>query len=360
MAVALAQGLSSYSVGEILVGNSSSCVPVSKRVDVVLNRLGSYAGAFCDWDNRFGTRFNVLMDALAQRLQDVEVAKNWNPINGMLHEPVVPLADAVGATMSDPDMAAVTDLHEMNVHVVTAASFARTHRSQHPADPLSEEDIAVIQLYTQQTPLYPIMNTRLRSLDREVLKPFRPYIKLLLVALAKLPKRSCTVYRGVREDLSAHFNGPPGEERMWWQFSSATSRLDVLRSPQFFGPQGRRTLFTIEAVAAIDISAYSALPEAELLLPPHTHVEVMGTLPWGTGATIVQLRAQPAPLDADFFRAAFAGQDARGFLEPPFELPMDLRQMPKLAGYLLVPQLNVLDYFADLWSLQMGRDQGHI
>src|SRR3569623_326320 len=115
------------------------------------------------------------MDALAQRVQAIEVDENFNPINGMKAEPVLPLADAARTAMADPDMAGAVDPDDLARCVTTALRFARKHLASHPQDPLGEEEIGAVHLYTQQTPLYAILNMRLR--DREPLKPFRPYVK---------------------------------------------------------------------------------------------------------------------------------------------------------------------------------------
>ena len=57
-----------------------------------------------------------------------------------------------------------------------------------------------------------------RDKNRSRLLPFRPFVKLLLAALGRLPHCTRVVHCGVRENLADHF-GTPGEDRIWWQFT---------------------------------------------------------------------------------------------------------------------------------------------
>jgi hypothetical protein len=53
---------------------------------------------------------------------------------------------------------------------------------------------------------------------------------------------------------------------IWWSFSSCTSKLKVLSNDMFLGDSGKRTLFNITHMSAVDISPYSVYPEeAEVL-----------------------------------------------------------------------------------------------
>ena len=53
---------------------------------------------------------------------------------------------------------------------------------------------------------------------------------------------------------------------------SCTAELEVLQDAHFLGASGDRTIFTVEAVAAVEITSYSVVggKEAELLLPPRS------------------------------------------------------------------------------------------
>eukprot|EP00906_Rhabdomonas_costata_P003687 RCo005588 len=56
----------------------------------------------------------------------------------------------------------------------------------------SEDDIAVIRLFAQESPFYSNLNCRLRNRNHELLKPLFPYLNWLILALLKLPP-----YRGI-------------------------------------------------------------------------------------------------------------------------------------------------------------------
>jgi len=78
---------------------------------------------------------------------------------------------------------------------------------------------------TQETPLYRVLNDRLRSEKRELLVPFFPYLKLLLGAIYKLPVIKCPVYRGIPKDLSKNFAS--GETYIWWGLTSTAAKIEV-------------------------------------------------------------------------------------------------------------------------------------
>ena len=120
----------------------------------------------------------------------------------------------------------------------------------------------------------------MREEDREILKPFFPYIKLLLTALYKLPAvRGDVVYRGLKGDHSKDY--PEGSTQMWWAFSSTTRSIEVLTSDLFLGDAGPRTMLHIQDCDGFDITPYSAMKqqEKEVLLAPGTEVEVHGVAP---------------------------------------------------------------------------------
>merc|ERR1711976_1012756 len=122
-----------------------------------------------------------------------------------------------------------------------------------------------------------MLNSRLRDRDRKKLKPFFPYLQLLLSARAKLPKFAGVVWRGVKDvDLRKHY--PKGKVLYWWAFSSTTKELSTLTNPMFLGTEGVRTVFNIHTRAGVDITRYSVFQgedsEAEVLLFPGTKLKV--------------------------------------------------------------------------------------
>jgi hypothetical protein len=68
-------------------------------------------------------------------------------------------------------------------------------------EPLSEDQICSIYMYTAPSPFYAILNALLRDKQRAGLKPFAPYLRLFMEALHALPARATHVYRGVKRNL---------------------------------------------------------------------------------------------------------------------------------------------------------------
>jgi len=163
---------------------------------------------------------------------------------------------------------------------------------------LTEDELAAIHLYTQETPLYRILNERLRSEKRQLLTPFFRYMKLLLKGLYKLPSVSTIVYRGVTTDLSTNFK--ENQDIIWWGFTSTSSNIKTLEDATFFGSTGARTMFHVEVVNGVDISQYSAnAQEAEIILFPGTFLEVKGVLKVDN-AKIIQMKQILVPGLIDF------------------------------------------------------------
>merc|ERR1719362_1562242 len=154
-------------------------------------------------------------------------------------------------------------------HVLTTADVPQLHRkakkclqwAQDPdRDPIGNttgDEAAAIQLYTQHSCLYPMLNSALRDHEHpENLKAFLPYLKLLLKGLNKLPLVRAKVCRGVRLDLHKQYNQLQGKTFTWWAFSSTTMDAKLMQSKLFLGNGGDRTLFSIDAIG-VDIAAFS-------------------------------------------------------------------------------------------------------
>jgi len=137
------------------------------------------------------------------------------------------------------------------------------------AENMTNEQAAAIMMYTQETCLYKRLNAALRKHDTRALEPFLPYMKLLLSALYQLPLTHVRTYRGVKCELYETYNKLVDHVWSWWSFSSTTKDKDVLLdSSLFLGREGKRTLFSVNAVG-VDIAPFSTMPgEEEILLLP--------------------------------------------------------------------------------------------
>ena len=202
------------------------------------------------------------------------------PIEGYEKMPVVSLEEAVKSLVS------IVPQVERNVFIVK-------HNCDEPEDGLTSDESASIMLYTYESQppedsLYVILNATLRSAQRQELKPWFLYLRLILTALARLPSKHRFVHRGVKEDFRKLY--PIGKPVIWWGFSSCTSSIGVLECENFFGKTGTRTLFQIECFSGKDVKKHSFIEkEDEILLLPARQFMVTSCLDSGNGLHIIQL-----------------------------------------------------------------------
>jgi hypothetical protein len=223
-----------------------------------------------------------------QRFMDLaaEPRRMLAPIRGYEKMPLVTLDEAV-----NPIVSYVPEVKRM---VWTVKQNCAS-----PADGLTTDQSASIMLYSfEWTPredsFYIVFNKVLRAEDRNKLKPWFLYLKLLVTSLSKLPSNHRTVYRGVKQDL--HHLYPEGSICVWWAFSSCTSSVKVLQSEEFLGKTGSRTMFNIECHSSKDIRRHSFYStENEVLLLAGRQFQVDSCLDSGNGLHIVQLKEIEPP-----------------------------------------------------------------
>ena len=208
------------------------------------------------------------------------------PITGVMESPLVDLMTA----------AEQTGVANMDSHSFMAVEKAEALQADGQLRGLSVDEAAAIALYTAECEFYRTLNVLLRNRSREALKPFFPYLRLLLQARSKLPKHTQSVWRGVKGvDLTGSF--PKGKKIFWWAFNSTSKNVSTLLDPMFCGTSGTRTQFMIEAVSGIDIAHYSMVDsEAEVLLFPGTKLEVVDVADMGHGLFQVHLREVKVPV----------------------------------------------------------------
>lgn len=205
------------------------------------------------------------------------------PIQGYENEDLVSLEEAVV-----PLIKIVPEVERM-VWTVKQNSFDCEYG-------LTDDEIAAVLLYTmewtpRQKSFYIILNQTLQAANRNLLKPWFFYLRLVMNSLAKIPLDSerTTVYRGVKADLSDQYSR--GSTITWWGFSSCTTNIEVLDNPNFLGCTGTRTLFSIDCCSAKSVKTFSVFPhEEEVLLPPGRQFEVKGRLDQGNGLHIIQMK----------------------------------------------------------------------
>ena len=232
--------------------------------------------------------------SLMTRVFDVanETLDNTNPIYGLKKTPLLSL-DA--ALQHSP----IYDNLTIGIRLALREADKRL-KSGKEKYIFSKDQIAAIQIYTQQSPLYGDLNTKLRSKNRQDLVPYFHYLKLFLTACYLLPPVKTVVYRAVDKSIGSY---QQGDVFCWWGFSSTSMKVDVLKD--FLGGAASSTIFNIVCVDGVDIQPYSAIPtEAEILLLCGSEFEVEGILspPQDKGLTIVQLKQTDAPPYLDYTR----------------------------------------------------------
>ncbi|CAF1010560.1 unnamed protein product [Adineta steineri] len=205
------------------------------------------------------------------------------PILGYEKEPLVSLEEAI-----DPLIPLVPEVERM-AWTVKQNHFDGEHG-------LTNDEAASIMIYTlewepRHHSFYIFLNNTLQAANRQLLKPWFLYLRLITTSLTKLPSDSnrLMVYRGVKLDLSAQYL--KGSIVTWWGFSSCTASVGILSNERFIGQSGARTLFNIDSSSAKSIKRYSFFPaDEEVLLPPARQFQVIDSLNSGNGLHIIQLK----------------------------------------------------------------------
>ncbi len=166
---------------------------------------------------------------------------------------------------------------------------------------LNEAEITVLLLYSAEFleddrgSFYTALNTVLRNQNREMIKPFKHVIWLLMWALKACPPCDDVVFRGVKQDISGEY--VVGRTVYWQQFSSCTKNEEVLKQDNYLGTSGTRVIFEITPTCqrARTISAISVYPgEEEVLFPPNTPFLVENKVDEGGGLVRVYLKEKPS------------------------------------------------------------------
>ena len=128
--------------------------------------------------------------------------------------------------------------HDPELSIVSYSIHPKALDDPHGLD---ADEAGSLTLYTAESELYPNLNSKLRQRDRKQLKPFFPFLKLMLDARAKLPKYSGTVWRGVKGvDLRGKY--PKGKVRC---LSTVQSARDPTAPFQAAGPCRMHAYFRI-------------------------------------------------------------------------------------------------------------------
>jgi len=207
------------------------------------------------------------------------------PVKGIAAIPVLPLKEAC-----KPLTGVVNGIED-------AVSTAMQRAPPAPGKKATKEHTAAVYLYTMASAFYRDLNAALRNPDRDKLKPYYSYLRLLAEAMIVLPAaKSVVLWRGVGLDLEKDHK--VGADVTWWGVSSCTPKLAVANG--FLGSSGPRTLFSVHSNTAVPIQELSAFKgEEEFILAPGTRLEVDAVVREANGLVRVTLKELPPPRNVD-------------------------------------------------------------
>jgi uracil DNA glycosylase len=232
----------------------------------------------------FITRTMELHKFYLERLQEVkdEAQQALPAIAGVMATPLMPFAEAMGPV--------VRLLRGLDYYVKASAEFARKAVAEKKSVGLSEHEVAALYLYTAESAFYRQLNATLRNPNRELVRPYYPYLRLFFSALSKQKGHTGSLWRGVALDLRPQY--PKDGTVTWWGVSSCTSKLSVAQG--FLGSRGRRMLFEVKPAGAVSIRSFSAFTgEEEYVLPPGTQLKVVDVRSEASGLCTVKLEELP-------------------------------------------------------------------
>ena len=242
---------------------------------------------------------------LTTRFSDLgeEPTTTLQPLEGYEKKELVSLEEAVKSI-------------DIPIHNLDSMVWTAKRNSRNPPDNLTSDESAAIRLYTMEwssedhKSFYQALNQRLRLEEREHLKSWFSYLKLLFTALYKLPSVKKRLWRGIRGNISDQYQ----DDYIWWGFSSCTTTVQAME--KFIGVQGERTLFTIECINGKDIKAHSTYQnENEVLLMPGTYLKVIEKTSPTKNLHIVRLQEEDPPHElrkSPFTSEAPTGTRAQG------------------------------------------------
>ena len=216
---------------------------------------------------------------------------NEEPVDSPILGPIVGYTQERSLSLLDACKPLISIVDDILYHTSVAIDMT----PEDPPDDLTRDESASIRLYTmewnnQRPSLYSVLNHTLRAEHRDTLQPWFKYLTLFLTALVKIPCAPLqVVWRGLPQDIGDKF--PRGNHITWWSFSSCTTTLTVLENALYLGNATKRTLFSIEAFNARNVSAHSYYQnEDEILLLPGTYMEVRSQLYPTDNLQIIHLR----------------------------------------------------------------------
>ena len=182
--------------------------------------------------------------------------------------PTIPLVTLESAAQSMAEHCK----EELDIDVKVSTTFGKVYvvseSGRRHAIGLKAIDVAAIHLYTREGPAYKYMNGALGGWGEggtAVLASYMPYVRLLTVAMNKLPKVELTGYRGVSGvPLEVVLQGcGVGDILRSNAVTSCSASPDVLQDPAFLGfdpsnqEKGVRIVFVMQVKTGVRVEHFS-------------------------------------------------------------------------------------------------------
>lgn len=189
---------------------------------------------------------------------------------------------------------------KVKVYVSQARKAGKKRIKNENKHGLTIDEAGAIWLYTVESAFYTTLNKFMRTADRNSVKPFFPYLKLLLNALGKLPipKEKLVVWRGIKiaqNKFQTFLKNlrelqTDDEDLIWWSPTSCTLEMKTAQNFLKKG-NGVKVLFNVESRTGVYVQQFSAIPsEQEVLLRPGTAFEVKNICEMASNLWIVQIQ----------------------------------------------------------------------
>lgn len=233
------------------------------------------------------------MERFAVRMTGFETLQQRSPLFDFLKYQILPLKDSVSYLVQClPQYQTVADYAAFSMTAVDKAAAARRG--------LSVDAAACIYLYTLEFTVKPsffsLLNEALRAVDRNLLTPYFPLLRLLLHGLTTLPRLpSDSFFRGVSVSHLDCGITQIGQQITWWAVTSASCNFGKIM--QFTAHSPQRTFFVIKTDQAVSVSEFSSFSqEEEVILLPGSTFMVIAISELVPGVHTVQLQQVPSQL----------------------------------------------------------------
>lgn len=171
-------------------------------------------------------------------------------------------------TMLEPFLASTDQLEDH----LKKAKFLPNMNTQHG---LNEDQIAAVYLYADdwsENSLHRQLNQALQSGNKETIKPWLGFLKLLNSALEKLPTVKGTIYRGLPKNIETQLKDK--SEIVLWQYVSCSTSSGIINSIL----DENSIVCSIESLSAKNITGYTPYSaDFEVLLLPGTFLHIKST-----------------------------------------------------------------------------------